>query len=112
MENGNAPRAFRQTKNKDGLTGRRQGCVTPTPRCPLSGGLCCKTPKMAWSDFSAKRATKRQSPIDVSSSALPKLPVSSSPVAAVPHTIIRSPRLQLRKFVFSDPKRVLQHYRH
>ena len=50
------------------------------------GRLCCKTPKMAWSDFSAKRATKRQSPIDVSSSALPKLPVSSSPVPAVPPT--------------------------
>src|ERR1700730_3999395 len=32
---------------------------------------------MACSDFSAKRGTKRQSPIDMSSSALPKLPVSS-----------------------------------
>jgi hypothetical protein len=66
---------------------------------------------MAFSDFSAKRATKRQSPIDVSSSALPKLPVSSSPVAVVPRTIVRSPRPQPGKFVFSDPKRVLQHYR-
>src|SRR5258708_12777909 len=60
---------------------------------------CSKTPKMACSDFSAKRATKRQSPIDVSSSALPKLPVSSSLVAVVPHTIIRSPRPQPGKFV-------------
>src|SRR5260370_40328413 len=65
---------------------------------------------MACSDFSAKRVTKRQSPIDVSSSALPKLPVSSSLVAVVPHTIIRSSRPQPGKFVFSDPKRVLQHY--
>src|ERR1700674_581946 len=64
---------------------------------------------MAWSDFSAKRATKRQSPIDVSSSALPKLPVNSSLVAVVPHMIIRSPRPQPRKFVFSDPQRVLHH---
>jgi hypothetical protein len=63
---------------------------------------------MACSDFSAKRATKRQSPIDVSSSALPKLPVSSSLVAVVPRTIIRSPRPQPGNFVFTDPKRVLQ----
>ena len=76
------------------------------------GRLCCKTPKMAWSDFSAKRPNKRQLPVDVPSSALPKLPVSSSPVAAVPHTIIRSLRPQPGKFVFSDPKRVLQHNRH
>jgi hypothetical protein len=32
-----------------------------------------KIPQMACSDFSAKRATKRQSSIDVSSIALPKL---------------------------------------
>src|ERR1700730_307472 len=65
---------------------------------------------MAGSDFSAKRANKRQSPIDGSSSALPKLPASSSLVAVVPRTIVRSPRPQPGKFVFSDPKRVLQHY--
>src|SRR6202035_5659727 len=35
---------------------------------------------------------------------------SSSPVAAVPHTMIPSPRPQPGKFIFSDPKRVLQHY--
>jgi hypothetical protein len=34
--------------------------------------IVLQTPKMACSDFPAKRATKRQSPIDVSSSALPK----------------------------------------
>jgi hypothetical protein len=65
---------------------------------------------MACSDFSAKRATRRRSPIDVSSSALTKLPVSPSLVAVVPRTIVRSPRPQPGKFVFSDPKRVLQHY--
>jgi hypothetical protein len=67
---------------------------------------------MAFSDFSAKGATKRQSPIDVSSGALPKLSVSSSLVAVVKRTIIRSPRPQPGKFVLSDPKRLLQHYRH
>src|ERR1700736_635608 len=66
---------------------------------------------MACSDFSAKRGTKRQLTIDMSSSALPKLPVSSSLVAVVPQAIIRSPRLQPGKIVFSDPKRDLQHYR-
>jgi hypothetical protein len=71
---------------------------------------CCKTPKMFWSDFSAKRATKRQSTIDVSSSALPKLPVSSSPVAAVPPHDYSFAAPQPGTFVFSDPKRVLQHY--
>src|SRR6266576_1701358 len=65
---------------------------------------------MACSDFSAKRAVNRQSPIDVFSSALPKLPVSSSLVAMVPHTIMRSPSPQPGKLVFSDPKTVLQHY--
>jgi hypothetical protein len=65
---------------------------------------------MAFSDFSAKRATKRQSLIDVSSGALPKLPVSSSLVAVVPRTIIRSPRLQPGKFVTDETKGLLQHY--
>src|SRR5215208_4925388 len=65
---------------------------------------------MACSDFSAKRAVRRQSPIDVFSSALPKLPVSSSLVAMVPHTIMRSPSPQPGKLVFSDPKTVLQQY--
>src|SRR5215211_3226843 len=65
---------------------------------------------MACSDFSAKRAVKRQSLIDVFSSALPKLPVSSSPVAMVPNTIMRSPGPQPGKLVFSDPKTVLHHY--
>ena len=46
----------------------------------------------------------------MSSGALPKLPVSSSLVAVVPRTIIRSPRPQPGKSVFSGPKRVLQHY--
>jgi hypothetical protein len=79
---------------------------------PLYARLCCKTPKMACSVFSAKRETKQKSPINMSSGALPKLPVGSSLVAVVPRTIIRSPRPQPGKFVSSDPKRVLQHNRH
>src|SRR5271163_2813178 len=65
---------------------------------------------MACSVFSAKRDTKRKSPINMFSSALPKLPVGSSLVAMVPRTIFRSPRPQPGKFVFNDPKIVLQHY--
>jgi hypothetical protein len=72
-------------------------------------GIVLQNSQNGCSDFFAKRATKRQSPIDVSLSALPKLPVSSSLVALVPHMIIRSPRPQPGKFIFSDPKRVLQH---
>src|ERR1035438_7176568 len=64
---------------------------------------------MTGSDFFAKRATRRQSPTDASSSPLPKLPVSSSLVAVVPRAIIRSPRPQRRKYVVSGPKKVLQH---
>jgi hypothetical protein len=41
-----------------------------------------------------------------------KLPVSSSLVAVVAHTISRLPRPQPGKFVFSDSKRVLQQNRH
>jgi hypothetical protein len=61
--------------------------------------------------FFAKRAAKRRAPIDVPLSALPKLPVSSLLVAGVARMIIRSLRPQPGKFVFGDPKRVLQHYR-
>src|ERR1700687_2880846 len=39
--------------------------------------------------------------------AIPRLPVSSSLVAMVPRTNIRSPRLRSGKIVFRDPKRVL-----
>jgi hypothetical protein len=65
---------------------------------------------MIFSDFSAKRAAKQQSPIAVSSNAIPRLPVSLSLVLLVPRTNIRSPRLRSGKIAFSDPKRVLQHH--
>src|ERR1700737_1529209 len=69
-----------------------------------------KVPKR--SATTAKRLTERRSPIDVSSSAPPKLPVSSEPVGVVPRIIIQSPRLRPGKNVFTDAKRLLQHYRH
>jgi hypothetical protein len=54
------------------------------------------------------RRNRSLPPIDVSSSAPPKLPASSSPVDVVPRMIIRSLRLELGKFVLSDAKRLLQ----
>ena len=45
-------------------------------RGPLCTGLCCKSPKTLCDYFSAKRRTKRRSPIVVSSGAPAKLPVS------------------------------------
>jgi hypothetical protein len=61
-------------------------------------------------EFFAKRRNTRQSPIDVSSSAPPKSAANSSLVDVVPHMIIRLPRLQPGKIVFSYAKRFLQHY--
>jgi hypothetical protein len=56
-----------------------------------------------------KKRNKRQSAIDVSSSAPPKRPVNSSPVDVALYMIIRSLRPQAGKIVFSDAKRLLQH---
>jgi hypothetical protein len=60
--------------------------------------------------FFREKRNQAKIAINMSSSALPKLPVGSSLVAVVPRTIIRSPRPQPGKIVVSDPKRVLQHY--
>jgi hypothetical protein len=58
-------------------------------RLLLFNRVAGKSPKSLASKFLAKRRNKRQSPVDVSSSAPAKLPVSSSPVDVVPHMIIR-----------------------
>src|SRR3979409_1332657 len=80
----------------------------------LDSGItpCCKSPKTPCDEFFAKRRNKGRSPIDVSSSAPPKSPVSSSQDDVVPHIIIRLSHLQLGKFVSRPAKRVLQHNRH
>jgi hypothetical protein len=75
-----------------------RGGLTPADAPLIDAGLLFRQPGPA--------LTKRQSPIDVSSTAIPRLPVSSSLVAMVPRTNIRSPRLRSGKIVFSDPKRV------
>jgi hypothetical protein len=53
---------------------------------------------------------KRQSPIDVSSSAPPKSLVSSSPIDVVPRMTIRSTRLRPGEFFIGGAKRLLQQY--
>src|SRR4030081_1144193 len=86
--------------------------VTPKSQCfawSAFGRFCCKNPKMPCYEFFAKRGNTRQSPIDVSSSAPAKSPVNSSLVDVVAHMIIRLPRLQPGKILFSGAKRLLQH---
>src|SRR6476660_2971768 len=65
---------------------------------------------MPCDQFSAKRRNKRQLPIDVPSSVPTKSLVGSSPIDVAPRMIIRPLRLRAGKFVFSDAKRLLQHY--
>src|SRR5713101_2339795 len=66
--------------------------------------IVLQTPKMPWDQFPENRPNKPQSPNDVASRPLPKSPVSSSLDNVVPQMIIRSPRVRLGKFVFSDAK--------
>ena len=59
--------------------------------------------------FFANRPKKQQSLVGVPSGSLPRSPVSFSFSNVSLQIIIRSPHPRLGKFVFSDPKRVLQH---
>ena len=77
-------------------------------QCPLFPRLCCKSPKMLCDQFPANRPNEPQSPIGVAVRPLPRSPVSSSLDNVVPQSIVRSPRLRPRKFVFSHAKRLLQ----
>src|SRR6478672_2880719 len=60
--------------------------------------------------FFANRPKKQQSLVGVPSGSLPRTPVSFSFSNVSLQIVIRSPHPRLGKFVFSDPKRVLQHY--
>jgi hypothetical protein len=60
--------------------------------------------------FFANRPKKQQSLAGVPSGSQPRSPVSCSFSNVSLQIIIRSPHPRLGKFVFSDPKRVLQHY--
>src|SRR5712691_9142344 len=59
--------------------------------------------------FFANRPKKKQSLVSVPSGSLPRSPVSFSFSNVFLQITIRSPHPRLGKFVFGDPKRVLQH---
>jgi hypothetical protein len=58
------------------------------------------------------RQSELRSTIDARSNSPPKSPVSPSQDDLALHRIVRSPRLQPRKFSIGDTKRLLQQYRH
>ena len=87
------------------LCGLQFGHLSRSEKCRL----CCKSPKSNRDDFSAKRRSKPRSSMDMASSSLARLPVSSSPCDEVPHMFTRKPRLQPGKFFERRCKRLLQH---
>ena len=62
-------------------------------RRPLLPRLCCKSRKLQVYEFFAKTRNGKQSPIRITSIALPKSPVSLTRGDEVPHIFTRKPRL-------------------
>src|SRR4051794_12023923 len=75
----------------------------------LSGGLCCKSPKLKSDNFPARRQSKSRSLIDMASISLPKSPVSLSLGDKVPDIFTRKARPRLEEISISSAKRLLQH---
>ena len=107
--------------NLEHLLSERSRAVThhtalPMPRCPLHMSaecrLCCKSRKLQGSEFFAKTQSGRQSPIRITSFALPKSPMSLTRGDEVPHVLTRKSRLQPAEFLITSAKRLLQHNRH
>ena len=73
------------------------------------GRLCCKSRKLQGSEFFAKTRNGKQSPICITSIALPKSPVSFARGDEVPHIFTRNARLQPAEFLIIGAKRLLQH---
>ena len=76
------------------------------------GRLCCKSRKLQGREFFAKTQNGKQSPIRITSIALPKSPVSFARGDEVPHIFTRNARLQPAEFLIIGAKRLLQHNRH
>ena len=87
---------------KSGQTRRRSAC-------PLSADCVAKVESCRASDFFAKTRNGKQSPIRITSIALPKSPVSFARGDEVPHIFTRKPRLQPAEFLITGAKRLLQH---
>ena len=76
------------------------------------GRLCCKSRKLQGYEFFAKIQHGQQSPIRITSIALPKSHVSFMRGDEAPHIFTRKPRLQPAEFLITTAKRLLQHNRH
>ena len=81
------------------------------PRLVAMCRLCCKSRKLQGYEFFAKIQHGQQSPIRITSIALPKSPVSFARGDEVPHIFTRNARLQLAEFLIIGAKRLLQHNR-
>ena len=75
------------------------------------GRYCCKSRKLQGYEFFAKTRNGKQSPIRITSIALPRSPVSLSVRRRGPHILTRKPHLQPAKFSITSAKRLLQHNR-
>ena len=71
--------------------------------------LCCKSRKLQGYEFFAKIQHGQQSPIRITSLALPKSPVRFARGDEVPHIYTRKPRLQPAEVLITGAKRLLQH---
>ena len=80
-------------------------CSTTSPLCRL----CCKSRKLQGSEFFAKTQSGKQSPIRITSFALPKSPMSLTRGDEVPPVVTRKSRLQPAEFLITSAKRLLQH---
>src|SRR4249919_3595793 len=78
------------------------------PMCAV-GRLCCKSRKLQGYEYFAKIQHGQQSPIRITSIALPKSPVSFARGDEVPHIFTRNARLQPAEFLIIGAKRLLQH---
>jgi hypothetical protein len=76
------------------------------------GRLCCKSRKLQSYGFFAKTQSGKQSPIRITSFALPKSPMSLTRGDEVPHVLTRKSRLQPAEFLITSAKRLLQQNRH
>ena len=83
--------------------------VAAPPRNDAKCRLCCKSRKLQGCEFFAKIQNGKQSPIRITSIALPKSPVSFARGDEVPHIFTRNARLQPAEFLIIGAKRLLQH---
>ena len=108
--------ALKAPHNSDRARPRRRGHriarLFAAARNDATGRLCCKSRKLQGYEYFAKIQHGQQSPIRITSIALPKSPVSFARGDEVPHIFTRNARLQPAEFLIIGAKRLLQHNRH